>query len=237
MHASTRRTNPGASATAATMRATTVTSSIAAGPAKNHQCGRRSTTTSSPVLSSFLGNATRGSVGSLSVDAASEDAVARDDPVEEQQTVEVVELVLHSTRLEGVEVQRALLPVESDAAHDQRAGAAHVAGQVGHAHAALTPDIAAVARDDDGVEEHHLAVTRARLGVAGDVDAERASRHADLRRRDTDRVRRPAHGVDEVASELPGDVVELTDGCAHAAEHGVREAPDRDDQRTSASSG
>src|SRR3954469_16203659 len=99
MPASTRRTNPGAAATAATISATTVTSSSAAGPAKNHQCGRRSTTTSSPVLSSFLGNATRRSVGSLPVHAASEDPVARDHAVEEQQTVEVVELVLEGACL------------------------------------------------------------------------------------------------------------------------------------------
>src|SRR3954469_7485115 len=122
MPASTRRTNPGASATAATMRATTVTSSIAAGPAKNHQCGRRSTTTSSPVLSSFLGNATPRSVRSLPVEAASEDAVARDHTIEEEQPVEVVQLVLHSARLEGVDVQRALPAIETHPAHDDLGG-------------------------------------------------------------------------------------------------------------------
>src|SRR4051812_43020358 len=146
MQASASRRKPGASAAAATTSATTVTSNIAAGPAKNHQCGRRSTTTSSPVLSSFLGNATRRSVGSLPVDAASEDPVARDHAVEEQQPVEVIELVLHGARLEGVDVQGSLVPVDADPAHDERGGAAHVAREVGDAHAAFATDVDPLAR-------------------------------------------------------------------------------------------
>src|SRR5262245_16854293 len=90
------------------MAATAVTTVAATGPAKYHQWGWRSRTMSSPSLSSLRGNGTtgerRGAAAASPVHLATEHRCRRAHPIEEQQAVEVVDLVLHRPGLEGVGV-------------------------------------------------------------------------------------------------------------------------------------
>src|SRR2546423_10499848 len=97
---------------------TTAPTTAAVGPARNHQCGRRSRTTSSFSLSSFRGNGIVVSVRSAmpsAVHLAAEHRVVRGHPVEEQQAVEMVELVEDGAGLERVDGEDAVGSIGRDA--------------------------------------------------------------------------------------------------------------------------
>jgi hypothetical protein len=148
------------------------------------------------------------------------------DAVEEEQPLEMIQLVLHGTGLEGVHLETPRLAVHVEPLDDKARRPAHVAGQVGDAHAPLTADLDPRSLDDDRIEQHHLAMTRARLAMAGDVDAERPSGDADLRGGDTHRVPDSAHGVEQIASERPSLVADVADGLAAHRQGRMRKLED-----------
>jgi hypothetical protein len=136
------------------------------------------------------------------------------DAVEEQQPLEMIQLVLHGPGFESVDLEPPRLAAQVEPFDDERGGPAHIAGQVGDAHASLPADLTPGTLDDDWIEQHHLAVAGARLGMAGDVDAERAPGNTDLGCGDTDRVPDAAHGVEQISAQRPSCVVDLADGLA-----------------------
>ena len=125
------------------------------------------------------------------------------DPVEEEQALRVVDLVLQRHGLEGV--GRDLDPLPRDRqlpADDQPPGAAHVTGEVGHRHAPLPAALAAGGGEGLGVAQDEAAVARAGLGVARDVDAEQPGREPDLLGGQADAPRRDVLGGQQVRGEL-----------------------------------
>jgi len=89
-------------------------------------------------------------------------AVRPADPVQEEQTVGVVDLVLQRHRLETVGVDHHPLPGQRElASKDQTPAPGHVPGKVRDRHAALTAAPAASGTDDHGVAQHEQPVTRA----------------------------------------------------------------------------
>src|SRR6266496_1332475 len=64
----------------------------------------------------------------------------RGDAVEEEQTVEVIDLMLQRARLEGVGGDLVLVPVGCAASHRHLGCSANVACEVGQAHAAFARD-------------------------------------------------------------------------------------------------
>jgi len=149
------------------------------------------------------------------------------DPVEEQPAIQMVELVEEGACLEGVGLDDAFGPVDGEAAHDNRGGPGDVAGEVGHAHAALAGHDRAVGEKDFRVEQHDFSVTRTRLLVAGDVDREGAHTDADLGGGDAHARGRGAHGVDQVRGQRPGRVIDAAHRSGRLLEEVVGEPEDR----------
>src|SRR5687767_3491243 len=75
------------------------------------------------------------------------------DPVEEEDAVEVVDLVLDAARLEALALESPAAVLDNDAG-----GAADVGGKVGKAEAALAGDLGAARLDDPRVGEDEQAV-------------------------------------------------------------------------------
>src|SRR3954466_8221686 len=92
------------------------------------QWGRMSRMICSLSLRSFDGNGTREAYAAplrlaanagLSIDLARKDGAPRDDAVEEQQAVEMVELMQESPGLEGVDLEHPLFSLRRDPADNE----------------------------------------------------------------------------------------------------------------------
>ena len=112
-------------------------------------------------------------------------------------------------------------------------GAAHVAGQLGDAEAALAAHLRAGGGDDHRVDQDELAVVLGRLRVSGAVDHGDADQLADLRRGDADAVAEAAHRVQQVGDDAAG----VRRRLRAPREQRVGVEQDVADQRTSASTG
>lgn len=102
-------------------------------------------------------------------------------PVQKQEAVDVVYLVLNRSRLESVGFQAHFFPRPRQEAADMEAtGPTHISGEVGDRHAPLSSPILARRADHGGIHEYEAAVTGSGLGVAADVETEHLRRYSDL---------------------------------------------------------
>jgi RNA polymerase sigma factor (sigma-70 family) len=144
------------------------------------------------------------------------------DPVEEEQSGAVVDLVLECPRLERVGAEFDLLTGTGElAGHDDPSGALDVAPDVRQRQAPLAPLAPATGRDQPRVAEHDGPVAGARLRMCAHVDGEHPGRHADLGCGKADAPRRHPHGGDEIGGQLHDVRVGRVDGCADDPQHRV----------------
>src|SRR5690242_9218147 len=95
------------------------------------------------------------------------------NPIEEEQALAVVDLVLQHTGLEGVRLDGDLgARPRRLTSYDDAGGPLDVAGQVGHGHATLAGLLVPRRADHFGVAEHEGTMSGARLRTLGHVDAE-----------------------------------------------------------------
>src|SRR5665811_653776 len=124
-------------------------------------------------------------------------------PVQEEQTVGVVDLVLQRHGLETIgddlhppAGQRELT------CNDQTLTSGNVPGEVRDRHTALATALLASRTDDHGVAQDKSPVTRAGLGMTRDVDAEHPRGNTDLLGGQSDTTRRDQLGGKQVRDEL-----------------------------------
>lgn len=132
----------------------------------------------------------------------------RGHAVDEEMAVEVVQLVLDGTGLEGVGPELELLTVGSETFDHHLLGADDVTRQVGDAHASLPRSDRAMGDDEPGIHDHELTVTGTGLGVTGHVHTEDAESHSDLRCCNSYRMCCLAHRVEEITADCSHGVVD-----------------------------
>jgi hypothetical protein len=124
------------------------------------------------------------------------------DPVEKEFSGAVVDFMLQRAGLERVSRQAHLLARTGQNRLDHDApGAAHIAGQIRHRHAALAAGPPPARLGDLGIAQHERAVRGHRLGMLGDVHDEHLRADADLRRGQAHAARRHPHGGDQVGGQ------------------------------------
>ena len=111
------------------------------------------------------------------------------NPVQEDETVEVVELVEHGTGFKRVDTQRARLTVWTDPAHRQLCRPCHVSGEIRDRHAAFPGDLRWSFDDHCRVKQYERPMAGTCLPVPGDIDGERPEPDADLGRGKPDACR------------------------------------------------
>jgi hypothetical protein len=150
-------------------------------------------------------------------------AVRPADPVQKQQTVGVVDLVLERNSLETVRDDLHPLPGQRQlTANDNPPAPGDVPGEVRHRHTPLATAFLASGADDHPVAQGEKSVTRAGLGMAGDVDGEDICGHADLLGREPYAAGRDELGGKEVRDELDRCGVCRVDVPPGGGEHRVR---------------
>src|SRR5579864_83509 len=163
-----------------------------------------------PTKTTFRKSLTRGGhrrgaglllVGLQLVDAAQ--GVEVRQPVDEQDAVEVVDLVLERASGEAGRLDAHFLPAPVAPFHDHRLVARNLADPARIAQTALVADLDAVALDDLRVGQRPDLV----LIALHDADAQR---HADLRRGETG-ARRREHGLREVVHQALDGRVDARD--------------------------
>jgi len=108
-------------------------------------------------------------------------------PVQEEQTIGVVDLVLERDGLEAIGDDLHELPGDRELTMDnQTPSPGDVPGEVRHGHAALATSFLASRADNHRIAEHKKAVTRAGLGMTRDVHAEHPGCDTDLVGRQSD---------------------------------------------------
>src|SRR3569623_323293 len=143
-------------------------------------------------------------------------------PVEEQQAVEMVDLVLHRTSFITLEMELPVLAAFIACFERDALGADDVAGEIRHRQAALAADDQTLPGTDLGVDEHHAAVVGRQILFAGAIDDHDALRAAHLRCRDAHRAGAGAHGLLQSDDEGAQLVVEDRDGLRLPGEARVR---------------
>src|SRR5581483_6487172 len=123
------------------------------GPAKNHQCGRRSRATVSPSSRSRFGKGMVQAYDSPVPLATEHIGRERANAVEEQHPVQMVELVEQGPGLEGVGLDHPDGAVGRQPADDHVGRPGDVAGEVGDRQAALPGQLLVAGEDEDGIEE------------------------------------------------------------------------------------
>src|SRR5581483_7595249 len=135
------------------------------GPAKNHQCGRRSRATVSPSSRSRFGKGMVQAYDSPVPLATEHIGRERANAVEEQHPVQMVELVEQGPGLEGVGLDHPDGAVGRQPADDHVGRPGDVAGEVGDRQAALPGQLLVAGEDEDGIEEDEGAVAGIGLPV------------------------------------------------------------------------
>lgn len=146
--------------------------------------------------------------------------------VEEEYTVEVVDLVQERTRFEAVGTDDASGAVQVEAAHLDLSRATHVGCEIGDRETPLACDLGPRLRRDHGVEQHHQPVAGKRARMVRHVEDDAATKLADLVGGEADASFVGPQGVDEIASEGAGRIVDDAHGFGYAFEDGVRVDPD-----------
>src|SRR3569623_2841508 len=133
-------------------------------------------------------------------------------PVEEQQAVEMVDLVLHCTSFITFEMELPLLATFIVRFERDALGADDVAGEIRHRQAALADDDQALPGAALGGDEHPAAVVGGQVLFAGAIDDHDALSAAHLRCGDAHRAGAGAHGFFQRSDEDAQLVVEDRDG-------------------------
>ena len=130
-------------------------------------------------------------------------AVRPVDPVKEEQAVGVVDFVLQRHGLETVGSDLHPLAGQRQLTSNHKAlTPGHIPGEVGNRHAALTTPLAARRADNHCVAQGEQTVTRARLDMTRDVEAEHPGGHTDLLGGQSDATRGDQLGGKQIGDEL-----------------------------------